>query len=452
MNKKFFVFLVLSFIVYTISKLENFCINSENNCAFNSQYSDSDFIDEDNYDYISSKSFHKNPHSKQPSLFEFLTSYLSSLISHHGREIYKYINGFKYILKSVSKVYTKTQNDQYDQLKSQVRNLVTTSISKELKEQQKQTQEQHSTTNNIITMKNLSSDKFKKLNNTNLYESMTCPTDPNIKAKYYRYYCNNRETTKANYENLLKDSNNDCSFNVNIIKLCLCPVTYKKCLRKKNPEVYCSVKDITVNNKFNLTQYKNTFYEEYFKDEPLPLSEGPFKFNLTLKCGVPTSPAENVTNFYLSLPSNSHYEIINTYYSANYKGTKRNYTKEDLENTNNQFLNYFLSKPHFKVYENMTLEMNFSIYDMQWVLPMKQRTFKFTQEETQKILTGEQSIEFEIDYNTLLQEKSFDEIFNNDKYPKMKSGDLSFFEIKFEDIENTNMIFFPFRGDVNILK
>ena len=89
---------------------------------------------------------------------------------------------------------------------------------------------------------------------------------------------------------------------------------------------------------------------------------------------------------------------------------------------------------------------------MQWVLPMKQRIFKFTQEETQKILTGEKSIEFEIDYNTLLQENSFDEIFNNDKYPKMKSGDLSFFEIKFEDIENTNMIFFPFRGDVNILK
>ena len=77
----------------------------------------------------------------------------------------------------------------------------------------------------------------------------------------------------------------------------------------------------------------------------------------------------------------------------------------------------------------MTLEMNFSIYDMQWVLPMKQRTFKFTQEETQKILTGEQSIEFEIDYNMLLKEESFDEIFNNDKYPKMKKGDLSFFEI-----------------------
>ena len=165
MNKKLFICLLLSFIFNTSAKLENFCINSENNCIFDSKNSESDLIDEDDYAYTSSKSFHKSSHSHQPSLFEFLTSYFSNLIYQHSHEMYKYINGFKYILTSISKVYKKTQNEQYDQLKSQVRNLVTTSIDNEIKEQNKQAQEQHSTTNNIISMKDLSSDKFKALNN-----------------------------------------------------------------------------------------------------------------------------------------------------------------------------------------------------------------------------------------------------------------------------------------------
>ena len=100
----------------------------------------------------------------------------------------------------------------------------------------------------------------------------------------------------------------------------------------------------------------------------------------------------------------------------------------------------------------MTLELTVSIYDMQWLLPMKQTTFTIPQEQAKKLLSGEQSFEFVIDYRKLLESESNDDVFKGNKYPYMRNGDLSYYEIKISDVENSNLVFFSYRGDVNIFK
>lgn len=447
MNNKIYIVIFIIIVIDVSSKIENFCFNTEDNCVFASKNSNSFHNDNEHETTQHSTTYkqHKiNSNFNQPSIFEFLKSYLSNIINSQSNEMLKYINGFKFIIQSITNLYSKAKNEQYNNIKENIRDL--------LSQQNEEIIQTQNHNNTEIHLRDLSRGYLTHFNNSDYYDSMYCTSDINLKANYYLYFCNNNQVNKTTFTNLSKDSNNKCDFTVNIVKLCLCPVTYKNCLRE-SPEVMCIINQLTVNNnKYNLTKFKNTFYNEYLKDESLPLSESPFNYTISLKCGAPNSPSNNQLNFYLSSPKDSHFEILSTHYTSKYTGDKKNLTLQDIENPKNELLHYFIDKPSFKVYDNMTLELTLSIYDMQWLLPMKQTKFTIPQEQAKKLLSGEQSFEFEIDYRKLLESESNDDVFKGNKYPYMRNGDLSYYEIKISDVENSNLVFFSYRGDVNIFK
>ena len=432
---------ILIFIICISSfnlKLVDVCLNNEDNCLLNSKRKDKIIFDKEGENY------HKEQFNTNPSLLDFLKQAYLNMFHSYNQQLLKYIDGLSYILETISKVYHNAENKQ-----DNVENYINENITLINPESVNQTKNEKKN-----TFRNLDV-PFYMVNNTDLYNNSFCYVEPDIKAFLYTYICNREFISKTKYEKLKVKENNSCSFYNNTVKLCLCPITYNYC-RKSTQEIYCEIKGLTA-NKYNLTANRNTFYFEYFHEISLPLSENKFNFNLTVQCGTPETPEKlQGKNFYLSLYPESDFEIVDINYGENYTGEKKQLSKEQLLEGKEKILKYYLYNDQLILYDDLNLELTFTIYDMYWVLPLRKKTFPISQEKIEKFISGQESFEFLVDLKALLAEEPADEIYKDNKYKQMDKGDLLFYEINLKSKENNEetevMKFFSFRGDINKLK
>ena len=78
---------------------------------------------------------------------------------------------------------------------------------------------------------------------------------------------------------------------------------YENCKQTKLSKLFCMTKELIVNDKINITEYTDTFFEEYFKTPYINTdNKKNIKFEMKIKCGMPIS--DDITgsniNFYLS--------------------------------------------------------------------------------------------------------------------------------------------------------
>ena len=287
-------------------------------------------------------------------------------------------------------------------------------------------------------------------NNTDIFDHIECALEPYFKARIKIYLCNDTLVTKTVYDTLVNDKFTKCEMNVNIIKLCMCPVTYRYC-REEAEKVFCEIDSLTANNnKYDLLKNRNTFYKEYFNLDSLPLSENLFKFSMKLKCASampPSTPSfiHLEDNFYLNLIDFAEFEILSTFPESG-----KQYKTEELADTKKEILKYFIRNEKMLVYDEMQLNVTFSIYDMQWILPRYQKKIELSAEDSKKLLEGT-PISIEVNLKELMA-KEMEEIFIDKKFPRMDKGDLLFYEINVVNIYPRRLEFFAFRGDINKFK
>lgn len=307
-------------------------------------------------------------------------------------------------------------------------------------------------------------------NNTDLYTNETCPTIPDLKVNYYIYFCEDNQVSFEEYNEMIAQGKN-CEFYNNTRKICFCPVNYVDCKWAQASSLKCSVKEVIVNNNLNLTEFYDTFFEEYLKTPFVPKSDNnKYKFSIKVKCGmsIPDDASEK-ENFYLSNINDelSEIEIISTEYhedNETFNGTQ--YDEEDIKNTSMPIVDYFIKKKNLIILEKPEVYLRFSIVDMKWVLPYRIKEFQISNEILEDFLQGEKSFDFEIDMEDLIKNgkglgpfergrKNLDEE-GKDKYPIFDKGDLHFFEIdiynklkgKIDSKDDNDIYFFPFRGEI----
>lgn len=416
------------------SKIGDICINSEENCI---NYS------KENFELLQNKKNNKETFTQShdtPSFYSFLKNAYINFFYSENSEFYKYIDGITYIFQTIKKAYhqTKKENINFDDyIKENI-----TLYNPEQKNDNKEA--------NSPSLRSLF--PFHIINNTDTYNYTTCNTEPNVKAQYYTYICNEYEVNKTVYDILKEDEKNQCEMYNNTVKLCFCPVTTSYC--RGTMKIYCDINALSVNdNKYNLTENRNTFYHEYFNEISLPLSEQNFTFNISIRCGTAeVSPENRGKNFYISCPPDGDFEVLSIVYKDDYKGEKKQYTREQLKEGNEKVLDYYIYNDKIIAYQNVTLQLSFTVYDLLWVLPKYQKIFEISDELTKQFLEGEGSFQFTVDIQELLKQEPIEEVLKDaKKYKQMDKGDLLFYEIRLKDIEEDNVDFFSFRGDINTL-
>lgn len=427
--------LFLFILIWTSnSKIGDICINSEENCI---NYS------KENFELLQNKKNKKETFTKeheQPSFYSFLKNAYINFFFSENSEFYKYIDGITYIFQTIKKVYQQAQKENIN-----FDNYINENITLHNPEQKDDNYEKKTPFLRSLY-------PYYLMNNSDTYEYSDCSTEPNIKAQYYTYICNEYEVNKTIYEMLKNNENFLCEMYNNTVKLCFCPITTRYC--RGTMKIYCDINDLTVNsNKYNLTKNRNTFYSEYFNEISLPLSEQNFTFNISIRCGTPEVPPEfKGKNFYVSCPPDGDFEVLSIEYKDDYKGEKKQYTREQLKEGKEKVLDYYIYDDTIIAYQNVTLQLSFTIYDLLWVLPKYQKVFEISEELTKKFLEGEGNFQFTVDIKELLKQEPIEEVLKNvTKYKQMDKGDLLFYEIRLRDIEDDNVDFFSFRGDINTL-
>lgn len=143
-------------------------------------------------------------------------------------------------------------------------------------------------------------------------------------------------------------------------------------------------------------------------------------------------------------------EIISTEYDDNDTiSDKKQYNIEDIKNRSNNILKYFYRDENFIFYDPFELQLSFTIYEMNWIMPFRTYIYDIPFEKAKKFLNGEPLI-FEIDLDKLIKNTDgVDEIFKDKKYKAFLEGDIYFYEIKIVDKLYEQIIFYNYHGEID---
>ena len=436
---KFFLLIILIFCILDIeNKLTNFCVGGENNCLIENKEKKNKKKKEKYEEEILN--------NQNPSTLNFLYNALYNRFKSSTSIYNKYLNGFTHLLNTMYKIYYEYIHK--DDLKVEdFRNLI---------EENNDFDEE---TNNLFEdNENEESENFKfrdlsnyPFNNSDLYETQKCLTTPDIKAKSYMFYCNDSRVSYNKYEQLSNDSSQKCEFYINTIKVCFCPVNYYKCDKKNVKQLFCKINNLTANNnEYDLLKERDTFYYEYSNRIIIPYSKKKYKFHINLLCGNPKTNGRIKDNFYLSTDIDplSYIKLLSIENKEKLKN--QSITVDDLKDKKLEILDYYYKDKNFVLYDNVSLVLSFTIYEMQWLIPYKTTTINITSEEGKKLLSGE-TFTFEIDFDNMKKNNDLNEIFTNKKYKAFNEGDLYYYEIKIYD-KYDNILFFDFQGEIDKTK
>ena len=423
---------------------KNYYYNKQKNNNINNNFDESDNEENDDFE-------------KPKSTFEYLIKYIKNRFLSYFDDFEEYISGLKFVLSKYKYLFrrflpNKTINKTISN-KNSIKNKIKTDNLIEPKNQRKLEEKspEKKIIENIIEALNTPSFPY---NNSDLYNKTNCPTIPDLKVNYYYYFCDKKRVSKEEY--LDRTSQGElCEFYNNIQKICFCPIHYTNCFFSTSSKLKCMIKNLIVNEEFDLTKYYDTFIDEHSKIPVLNNDKKIFNFSLKLKCGfeLPDSISGSDLNFYL-INSNdilSDFDIISTeYHNQTDNGTQ--YTKEEVMNNTNKILNYFIKKKNLIIYKNTSLYLKFSLVDQMWAIPFRIKFYEIKEDMVEDILSGEKYFNFTVDINDLIEneegEGPFMKAYKDFKFPFFDKGDLHFFEIEIIDEYYKQIRFVPFRGEI----
>lgn len=438
-NKKIFFIFILSILSNKLITSKKYKENENDNYyqEYLERISNKEFSrQKQNNDYDYNYDFKEKP----TSIFDFLFKSIRNRINSFFYSYNDYFDGLKYILSKYELLYRKYTG-----------NII---INKTIQNPEKPKYEKYFKKEKKNYIRNLEeknkSKRSYEYNNTDLYNQTICPTTPDLKIFNYLYFCSGKRVSKEEYQ-INKLFGEECEFYNNTEKLCLCPIHYSSCKLKAESRIRCMAKEVIVNNKINLTEYYDTFYEEFLKTPILENDKKIFDFSLKLKCGMPLS--DDLTggnkNFYLSNEEDSKadFDIYKTIYNNSQEG--KQYTKEEINNRETNILKYYLKKKNLVLLEKPKLSLKFYLIDQQWVLPFRIKKIDIKDDLIIDLLSGEKSFKFTIDINDLLENEVGVGPFSqkNTSYPYFDKGDMHFFEFDLEE-ENKQIRFYPVRGEI----
>ena len=433
---KFFLLIIFIIFISDIeNKLTNFCIGGENKCYKENKEKKNKKKKEQYEEEILKY--------QNPSTFNFLYNALYNRFKSSTSIYNKYLNGFTHLLNTMYKIYYEYIHK--DDLKVEdFRNLI---------EENNDFDDEKTYFNEYEKNEENENFKFRDLsnypyNNTDLYETQECLTTPDIKAESFLFYCNDSRVSFNEYERLSNSSSQKCEFYTNTIKVCFCPVNYYNCNKNPVKQLFCKINNLTANNnEYDLLKQRDSFYHEYSNRIIIPLSKKKYKFKINLLCGNPKTEGKLKDNFYFSsdIDPLSYIKLLSIENKEKLKN--QSITIEDLKDKKLEILDYYYKDKNFVLYDNVSLALNFSIYDMQWLIPYKNTNINITEEDGKKLLSGE-TFTFEIDFDKMEIKNDLIEIFTNKKYNAFHEGDLYYYEIKIYD-KNDNILFFDFQGEID---
>ena len=433
--KFYFIYLIIIISSIILCKIENICINDD--CLYENKLK----IKNKNFNLKEQQNKNKINNNK-PNFFSFVKN---KIIDYLYYKYYDYIDGFLYIYNNVKSIYDQSKRKNTIEQLNKYRNLLDKTLSKKDEDYNNNSDEKNDTNNSTVKTKYI----MYPFNNSDLTNETKCLINPSIKANVSLYFCNYSSVNKTEYELLKNNENYTCEYYKNVMKICICPISYYQCYAKNYMnKIYCSITYLNVNNKTDLLKYRNTFYYEYYKKPYLNQSENLYIYNMGINCSMEHNESYLEDNYYLDLDKNKNidWEFIDMI--DNDKGIK-NYTKEDFNDRKNKILDYFIKNKRIAIYEKIKLTVSFIIYEMIWILPYRKIEFDLDEEETKNILNGN-LYKFQINLKNLLEDKKYNVniIYNIDKFPKFTKGDLFFYEINLFDKENENIVFFRYQGEI----
>ena len=395
------------------------------------------------------KYYYNNEFTQKPtSSFDFLyKSFINKLLAYfHSYD--DYFDGLKYVLSKYQYLFRRFSGDK----------IINKTLSSQNYEKYFDNNEENKKyTRHLDERRNRNKNKkiiqqYYEFNNTDLYNTTTCPTSPDLKVHYYYYFCNGEKVTKEIYDEKISKGEK-CEFYNNTQKICFCPINYLGCNLRPQSRIRCMAKEVIVNNEINLTQYYDTFYEEFFKTPILDNKNKIYDFSVKLKCGM--SISDDVTggpnNFYLSSDNDTaDFDIIKTVYrDDDIEIDGKQYTKEELKNRTMGVLKYFIKKRNLVMFKKPQLRLNFSLIDQQWILPYRIKSYDIDENSIEELLSGEKSFNFTVDLNDLIENELGVGPFSKKiiSYPYFDKGDMHFFEFDFIEKEK-QMRFYPVRGEI----
>jgi len=423
MNIKISIILIIIIIISGFyCKLENLCI--DDNC----------FYKKEKKIFNNNKNeFNENYEKSHNNFFTFLYKAFMSRININFQNYFKYTEGLKKIFNSITNI-AHNYDTKNDIKVSEFRNLF-------------EKKNPLNDNNDKILLKQQNLENNYPYNNSNLSSLRNCKENlPNLTVNYFKYFCNNIQVKKEEYNQLNTDKNNNCQFYINEDTICINPVNYNN-LNEIETKIFCKIKTLKeLNNNIDLLQNKDKFYYEYFNTPFLNRLDSPFNFEISILCGQINL---NESNSYYNYILSSDYDSFADYNIKNInipKNFEYNFTIESLKDRNSKIFDYFIKEDDMVIFDDISLELSFSIYEMNWVLPIKTKTYKINN-DIKKFLNNNETFKFLIDLENL--DSINDDIYNNSKFPKMTNGNALFYEIKIYD-ENKNQInFFSYQGIIN---
>jgi hypothetical protein len=424
MNINFSIFLIYIVIISSFyCKLENLCI--DDNC----------FYKKEKKIFNNNKNeFNENYEKSHNNFFTFLYKAFMSRININFQNYFKYTEGLKKIFNSMTNIVHNY--DTKDDIKvSEFRNLFEINNQLNNKNEKILLKQQQNLENNY------------PYNNSNLSSLRNCKENlPNLTVDYFKYFCNNIQVKKEEYNQLKTDESNNCQFYKNEDTICINPVNYNN-LNEIETKIFCKIKTLKeLNNNIDLLQNKDKFYYEYFNTPILNKLDSPFNFEISILCGQINL---NESNSYYNYMLSSDYDYFADYNIKNInipKNFEYNFTIESLNDRNSKIFDYFIKEDDMVIFDDISLELSFSIYEMNWVLPIKTKTHKINN-DIKNFLNNNESFKFLIDLDNL--DSINEDIYNNSKFPKMINGNAIFYEIKIYDKNKNQIKFFSYQGIIN---
>ena len=423
MNIKISIILIIIIIISGFyCKLENLCI--DDNCFYKKEKKIFNNIKNE---------FNENYEKSHNNFFNFLYKAFMSRININFQNYFKYTEGLKKIFNSITNI--AHNYDTKDDIKvSEFRNLF-------------EKKNPLNDNNDKILLKQQNLENNYPYNNSNLSSLRNCKENlPNLTVNYFKYFCNNIQVKKEEYNQLNTDKNNNCQFYINEDTICINPVNYNN-LNEIETKIFCKIKTLKeLNNNIDLLQNKDKFYYEYFNTPFLNRLDSPFNFEISILCGQINL---NESNSYYNYILSSDYDSFADYHIKNInipKNFEYNFTIESLNDRNSKIFDYFIKEDDMVIFDDISLELSFSIYEMNWVLPIKTKTYKINN-DIKKFLNNDETFKFLIDLENL--DSINDDIYNNSKFPKMTNGNALFYEIKIYDKNKNQINFFSYQGIIN---
>ena len=423
MNIKISIILIIIIIISGFyCKLENLCI--DDNCFYKKEKKIFNNIKNE---------FNENYEKSHNNFFNFLYKAFMSRININFQNYFKYTEGLKKIFNSITNI-AHNYDTKNDIKVSEFRNLF-------------EKKNPLNDNNDKILLKQQNLENNYPYNNSNLSSLRNCKENlPNLTVNYFKYFCNNIQVKKEEYNQLNTDKNNNCQFYINEDTICINPVNYNN-LNEIETKIFCKIKTLKeLNNNIDLLQNKDKFYYEYFNTPFLNRLDSPFNFEISILCGQINL---NESNSYYNYILSSDYDSFADYNIKNInipKNFEYNFTIESLKDRNSKIFDYFIKEDDMVIFDDISLELSFSIYEMNWVLPIKTKTYKINN-DIKNFLNNNESFKFLIDLDNL--DSINEDIYNNSKFPKMTNGNALFYEIKIYDKNKNQINFFSYQGIIN---